>query len=365
MMPASTDSHRAEMLKAYFCQSISAMHVCLTNPNTAGHNRGMAVSTFPCPIEELHIEHTVICGQAFRWKEDKEGWWACLLLVTGTTHQTLVRLKQNGDTVTYQTLPEADDLALVRDYFRLDLDLSALSREFAARDPHIQPALADFPGLRVVRQDPTECLFSFLCTPASPLHRIRRSITAMCRAYGEPYPGGPVAGVMHYGFPSAQRLADAPLTELTGFGLGFRARYIQGTAQVVVAHGGSAWLNELRHRPYAEAKAALMTLPGVGEKIADCICLFSLDKDDAIPVDTHIRQIAQRRYLHGGEGAAKGGLTKKGYQEIGDLLRERFGPMAGWAQQYLFFGDLYQKGAWEAYTGQVRFLEEPNRRGRI
>lgn len=327
----------------------------------------MPVSTILCPIDELHIEHSVICGQTFRWKQDKQGWWSCLLPITGSPpnaprHQ-LVRLWQDRETVYFETLPRSDDLGLIRDYFRLDVDLTQITREFGEADPHILPTLASFKGLRVLRQDPVECLFSFLCAPAAPLHRIRRSITSLCRAYGDPFPGGSVAGVLHYGFPPAHRLADASLPELTKFGLGFRARYIKEAARQIIANGGAPWLVNLRDASYADAKAALMTLPGVADKIADCICLFSLDKDDAIPVDTHIRQIAARRYLTAGDSRAelRGAITKKTYQHIGDMLRTRFGPMAGWAQQYLFYGDLYQRGAWEAYAAQVMDPAEPIR----
>lgn len=317
----------------------------------------------------MHIEHTAICGQAFRWRQDKEGWWSCLLPVTGSKperpqHQ-LVRLWQDRETVFYETLPRRNDLAFLRDYFRLDISLAALTREFGAADSHIGPALADFAGLRVVRQDPEECLFSFLCTPAAPLYRIRQGITSLCRAYGDPFPGGPVAGVMHYGFPPAHRLAEASVPQMEKFGLGFRAKRIKEAARQVMANGGAPWLVGLRQASYADAKAALMTLPGVGDKIADCVCLFSLDKDEAIPVDTHIRQIANKRYLNSPEDwtppAAKGAFTKASYQKIGDLIRARFGPMAGWAQQYLFYGDLYQKGAWETYTAQTRYETEPTR----
>lgn len=325
----------------------------------------MAVSTFACPLGELHIEHTVICGQTFRWKQDQEGWWSCLLPVTGSPadaprHQ-LVRLRQDRESVYYETLPRPNDLTLIRDYFRLDVDLGALTREFARVDPHIQPALADFPGLRVLRQDPEECLFSFLCTPAAPLHRIRNAITGLCRAYGDPFPGGSVAGVMHHGFPPTHRLAEASVPQMETFGLGFRAKRIKEAARVVMANGGAPWLLGLRALPYPDAKAALVTLPGVGDKIADCVCLFSLDKDDAIPVDTHIRQIAQRRYVTPEARAALPAGGKKADQAIGDILRERFGPQAGWAQQYLFFGDLYQKGAWDVYTAQTRTDQEPTR----
>ena len=323
----------------------------------------MPHSTFLCPIDEFHIDYTVICGQTFRWRLDKEGWWACLLPVTdpvtGRAQQQLVRLWQDNDAVFYETSPKPRDLALVRDYFRLDVDLPALARQFSDADPHIRPAMADFAGLRVIRQDPVECLFSFLCTSAAPLYRIRRTIAALCREYGDMYPGE-VAGLTHAAFPPVHRLAEASLPHLTWLGLGYRAAYVKETAQAVVAHGGAPWLLSLRERPYHEAKAALVALPGVGEKIADCVCLFSLDKDEAVPVDTHIRQISQRTYLADkADKPASKTLTKLTYARIGNDLRARFGPMAGWAQQYLFFHDLYQKGAWESYTALYQPLPEP------
>ncbi len=327
----------------------------------------MLVHTLLYPLSELHLEHTLVCGQAFRWKQDKEGWWSCLLPITdaqpGTARHRLVRMWQDREQVFYETFPRQGGLAHIRDYFRLDLDLPTLVLDFQAHDSHLAEALRAFPGLRVLRQDPEECLFSFLCTPAAPLYRIRGGIAALCRAYGDPAPQGEVAGVMHHGFPSASRLADASLPQMQKFGLGFRAKNIRETARQVMANGGTAWLLELRSLSYPDAKSALMTLPGVGDKIADCVCLFSLDKDDAIPVDTHIRQIARRRYLTMPSDLEQGTktLTRKTYAQIGDSLRKRFGPMAGWAQQYLFYYDLYEKGAWSSYTASFKYDAEPIR----
>ena len=321
----------------------------------------MPYSTFLCPISEFEIAYTVICGQTFRWRRDKAGWWACLLPITdpetGRMAHQLVRLWQDDEMVYYETGPRPHDLALVRDYFRLDIDLPALTAGFAAHDPHIREAVREFAGLRVIRQDPVECLFSFLCTPAAPLYRIRRTIAALCREYGDDYPGGEVAGLVHHAFPPIHRLAEASIPHLTNTGLAYRARSIKETAEKVLANGGAAWLFGLRSLPYPEAKAALMTLPGVGEKIADCVCLFSLDQDGAIPVDTHIRRIAQRTYLKNTPAAKT--LTRVGYAQIGDHLRQQFGPMAGWAQQYLFFHDLYLKNQWSAYTALYQPFVEP------
>ncbi len=322
----------------------------------------MPHATFLCPIDEFHIAYTVICGQTFRWRLDKSGWWACLLPVTdpetGRAEQQLVRLWQDDEAVFYETSPKARDLGLIRDYFRLDVDLPALTRQFQADDPHIQPALEEFAGLRVIRQDPAECLFSFLCTSAAPLYRIRRTVAALCKEYGNPYPTE-VAGLTHIAFPPIHRLAEASIPHLKSLGLGYRAAYVKGTAQAVMAHGGASWLLGLRRRSYADAKAALMALPGVGAKIADCVCLFSLNKDGAVPVDTHIRQISQRNYFT--DTLPSKTLTLGTYNKIGDDLRDRFGPMAGWAQQYLFLHDVYEQGAWESYTALYQPLTEPVR----
>ena len=315
----------------------------------------MTVRQFPCPVEELHLEYTLVCGQTFRWHLDAEGWWSCLLPVMredGRREDVLIRVRQDATTLYYDATPP-DALAIIRDYFRLDVDLGTLAREFLAADQYIGAAIGSFPGLRLLRQDPVECVFSFICTAASPLHRIRRGIAGLCRTYGEPY--RQIAGVSHFGFPSVEALAEASVTEMMTLGLGYRARYLQGAARQVLARGGAPWLRELRQASYREAKAALRTLPGIGEKIADCICLFSLDKDEAIPVDTHIRRIALRDYL---DAPTTRSLTPAAYAQIGDLLRARFGPKAGWAQQFLFFHDLYGKGAWETYVALWRATDK-------
>lgn len=318
----------------------------------------MPIGQFRCPVEQLHLEYTLTSGQCFRWHFDAEEWWSCLLPVAqenGSREDILLRVRQDAETVYYDDAhPRA--LALIRDYFRLDIDLEALAREFLAADPYIGAAISRFPGLRVLRQDPEECLFSFICTAAAPLHRIRRGITGLCRLYGEAYAAGEVAGITHFSFPTVEGLAKASVAEMMTLGLGYRARYIQGTARRVREMGGEEWLMSLRQASYPEAKAALRTLPGVGEKIADCVCLFSLDKDEAIPVDTHIRRIALRDYV---ETPTTRSLTPTAYAQIGDLLRARFGPRAGWAQQFLFFQDTFGKGAWDTYAALWRTEKNP------
>jgi N-glycosylase/DNA lyase len=299
-----------------------------------------------CSIDELDVDHTIFCGQTFRWQRDADGGRSCLLTLGGES--MLVRIAVDGDDVLFETELEPARRDLMWDYFRLDVDLRGLTTAFVEADPIIAPAVAAFPGLRVLRQDPVECLFSFLCASAAPLHRIRRNITQMCEVYGGRYVGQ--SGATYHKFPTVEAIADADESVMFAFGLGYRAKFLKRTALAVCAQGGAGWLFGLRKAPYGEAKAALVSLPGVGEKIADCVCLFSLDKDGAIPGDTHVRQIVERHYLP--ELAGKS-LTLSRYAQIGDTLRARFGPMAGWAQQYLFYLDLYEKRAWGAYDKQL------------
>lgn len=304
------------------------------------------MTEIPLTRDLLHVEYTLVSGQAFRWRRDSEGWWVCAFQ---TDHgPKIIRVKQGADGQILQPVYSAGTALYNHDYFRLNVDLEPLCDGFLASDPDLSEALGQFRGLRVLRQDPTECLFSFICTSAAPLHRIRKSVAGLCAGYGEKIVDRD--GTSFDLFPMVERLAESDIGAMRAMGLGYRSVFIRGAAEAVMQRGGAGWLQELRMADYATAHSELCGLPGVGAKIADCVCLFALDKDQAIPVDTHIWRAAVRRY---GIGAKAKSLTPAIYREIGDSLRERFGPYAGWAQQYLFFADLYERGAWGAYVKQL------------
>jgi len=303
---------------------------------------------FLCKVDELDVDHTVFGGQAFRWRREDDGTRACVLW--SPDGPVVVRLAVAGSDVLASTQP-AGRMDFVRDYFRMDVDLPALTAQFIDADPSIGPAAKAYPGLRILRQDPVECLFSFICSTASPLHRIRKNITRMCETYGETTSIDDGWGAIPFrSFPTVQAIADSDQETMFGFGLGYRAKFLRQSARQVLDLGGETWLRGLRDKPYAEARTSLIALTGVGAKVADCVCLFSLDKDDAIPGDTHVRQVVERLYAP--ELAGKS-LTPTVYAAIGDALRQRFGPMAGWAQQYLFYDNMFEKRAWSSYEKQL------------
>ncbi|XP_057887778.1 N-glycosylase/DNA lyase isoform X2 [Melospiza georgiana] len=307
----------------------------------------------PCPPAELRLDLVLSSGQSFRWWESSPGAW------TGVLGGRVWTLRQDGDRLWYTVYGEEDEREeeeeerdgcpakaaklnaaeterILRDYFQLDVGLSALYHAWGAADPLFRKVAKDFPGVRVLRQDPVECLFSFICTSNNHISRITAMIERLCQAFGRrlccldsrPF----------HAFPSLSELTGADAeARLRALGFGYRAKFVSGSARAIAEGLGPEGLCQLRSAPYAEARRVLCALPGVGAKVADCVCLLSLDKAEAVPVDTHVWQIARQRY-----GVALGGksLTPRAYQEIGDFFRELWGPRAGWAQAVLFCADL-------------------------
>lgn len=288
-----------------------------------------------CVGRPLNLAATLTSGQNFRWRQDAAGvWW-------GVIGKVVVAIRQEENhpetPLFWQTFPEADREDVVADYFRLDVDLDRLYTDWISAEPRIAPALTAYRGLRILRQPPVECFFAFQCAACNTIVKIERSVEALARRYGErietAISSPPFA---FYAFPTVEALAEADEAVLRADLWGYRAPRVIALARHLQSLP-PGWLESLRCRPYLEAKAALAGLFGVGAKLADCICLFALDKDAAVPVDTHVRQIACRLFL---PEMASRSLTPRVYEAIADAYRTRFGPHAGWAQQYLFFEQL-------------------------
>lgn len=277
----------------------------------------------------LNLRWTLACGQAFRWRESTDGWW------TGVVQGSVLRIRGEGSVYTYAAYPQLPEPDFWCAYLRLDFDLAAMYQELGEHDLHLRSSFLNWAGLRILRQDPTETINSYLCTTANSIPRIARAIEGMSRLWGEPIAS--LDGKTYHGFPTPEVFSEAiiPLLE-SDCNLGYRA-YNVVRAMEVIAAKSSGWANDLRGVPYSEARAELMSVRGIGPKIADCVSLFALDKDEAVPVDTHVRQIAIELYL---PEITQKSLTTNAYNRIANRFREMFGPRAGWAQQYLFFSHL-------------------------
>ena len=276
--------------------------------------------------QPLDLENTLEVGQAFRWeREPSESsghpwFW-------GVVFDNLVKIRRTEEGVEFFCAPD-DEAALsplLQDYLRLQDDLAAIC-EAIHKDERVGAGIDRYPGLRLLRQDPWECLVSFICSANNNIQRISANVEAMCESFGRPLTLG---GCVRNTFPSAEVLSEAGEQPLRELRLGFRAKYVAAVAEIVAA--GRTDLFALREASYEEALAQLTELPGVGDKVANCVMLFSLDKLEAFPVDVWIRRALRQWYLLETPGTAK--LAER---EMRPWAQEYFGPYAGYANQYLF-----------------------------
>ncbi|MCY4624617.1 MAG: DNA glycosylase [Chloroflexi bacterium] len=267
--------------------------------------------------QPLDLPLTLESGQAFRWHNDGGVW-------SGFIEGRLLTLERDADglRVTFDPDAHPDAVRAVRDYFRLDDDLPAIYAHLC-EDERLSAAVHQHWGLRILRQDPWECLIAFICSQNSNIPRIAKMQETLADTLGESVTLG---ALTRRAFPTPSALASAGETRLRELGLGYRAKYVAPTAEAVAA--GGVDLHALRAVPYEDAKAALVALRGVGEKVADCVLLFALDQLDAAPIDRWVRRALEDWYLDG---------RRLSYRDLWAWTREAFGPYAGYAQQYLFF----------------------------
>jgi len=276
------------------------------------------------PAGSLDLDLTLSSGQVFRWKRLGPQDWAGPLAGDG------VRLSMSGPDCLLVRHPAGDDArGDVESFLRLDVDLGSVRDELSRRDGRLECLFERYPGLRVLRQDPVECLLSFVCAVVTNIPRISMSLEEVCRVFGR----RTARGVLIW--PDLEVLAEAEPEQLRLGGLEFRCRSLSRAARALRERGGAAYLEGLRGLAYEEAFAELTSLPHVGPKVADCVLLFGLGFDEAFPLDTHTWRAAQRLF---GDAAVR--RTGRGYREMSRRLRARLGPWAGWAQQYLYFNSI-------------------------
>lgn len=259
----------------------------------------------------------------FRWRQEPSGAWV------GADGDHVYRVTIDANLLQVETTATREEFDLL---FRLDWDGNAIVTEILDRGPELKPLVLQLPGLRVMRpSDPVETLVSFLCTPNNNVGRITNMVRHLALH------GADMGAYGLHRFPTLEMVASLPERELRAHGFGYRAATIPKGALHVLDCGGRAWLESLKNVPYHEAHAALMGIPGIGPKLADCIALFALHHTLAVPVDTHLWQAVVRLYRPDWVGKS---LTASRYREIGDMMRGRFGALAGWAHQFLFYENL-------------------------
>ena len=269
--------------------------------------------------QPLDLESTLFSGQVFRWRK-RESWYE------GVVSGHIVRVREIEGGIVFATAMDDEDFVAsqLRDYFSLGFDLSDVHSTLS-RDSYLREIIDRYRGMRVLRQDPWETTLSFLCAQNSNVQRITRNVEDMCRSFGRPTS---FSGHTRHTYPTAEALAGAGEQALRDLGLGYRARYIVSAAERVAR--GEVDLSALREAPYDDALEGLMTLDGVGDKVANCIMLFCMDKQQAFPVDTHILQVLREQY------PKARGVNSSDIRHVRAWAQEYFAPYAGYANHYLF-----------------------------
>ncbi len=287
----------------------------MVTPSAPTEPSGVALLPVSQPLD---LAATLQSGQAFRWRPQGEAW-------SGFLGSEPVSLRQVAAGVEVRSADGARDAMLeaLWRYLRLDDDLPAIYRRLR-RDPLLVESVDRHSGLRILRQDPWECLVAFICSTQSNLPRISRTQEAIADALGSVTT---LDGVVRSAFPTPEAVAGAGEERLRALGLGYRAAFVARTAEAVAS--GTVDLEALRSAPYADARVRLMALHGVGEKVADCVLLFSMEKLESFPIDRWVRRAVEERYF--------GGRTVP-YATLASWAMETFGPAAGYAQQYMFYG---------------------------
>jgi N-glycosylase/DNA lyase len=276
----------------------------------------MATAEHVIVAEDYDLAATLDSGQAFRWRLGNGLW-------SGVIGRRCVRLRQEGSSIFAETANSCEDWRWLEEYLQPGTDLAAVLETFPD-DPPLHEAVRACRGLRLLRQEPWECLASFILSSTKQIVQIRQIVARLCERFGEPI-DGPPGGTGEFSFPTAARIAAASEAELRDCKMGFRAPYLLGTARRV-AEGGID-LAGLRGLPLEAAREELMRLPGVGRKIADCALLFGCGFDEAFPIDVWVLKALRQLYF------AKRRADKKRLERF---AATHFGPHAGYAQQYLF-----------------------------
>lgn len=247
------------------------------------------------------------CGQCFRWNCDSDG------VYTGISDGRVCRVTNR------EIICDDKDNDFWSEYFSLTTDYNKICNDLMAVDDKLAPCIDFGGGIRILKQDVWETIVSFIISANNNIPRIKKIVEGLCKLFGEEIHQD---GEVFYAFPKPERLALATVEDLAPLKAGYRDKYIIDAANKVAS--GEVMLDHLSDLSDEDLKRELMKINGVGGKVADCIMLFSLGRFSIFPVDVWIRRIITEVY----------GVEDK---QIQQYVKEKYGDLAGYAQQYLYY----------------------------
>lgn len=268
------------------------------------------------PVEDYDLAATLASGQAFRWRETNGVW-------QGVVGSRFVQLRQTSEGILAEAAFEEGTWDWLIHYLQLNIHLAGVLATFPQDEP-MRAAVTGCRGLRLLRQDPWECLASFILSSTKQIVQIQQIVESLCARFGEPL-AAPPGSLVRNAFPSPDRIARATEAELRECKMGFRAPYLKQTAASIAS--GNFNLERIGKLDLDTARAELLKLPGVGRKIADCVLLFAYGFPAAFPVDVWVMKGLRELYFR---------RRRVQLKRLIEFSSKYFGPNGGYAQQYLF-----------------------------
>lgn len=265
---------------------------------------------------EFDLGHTLGCGQVFRY--DFYGGWYYIII-----RDNVIKIKQDNNKLIFVGNDNNDkkiNKNFIKNYFRLNDNYKKIIKNIN-KDKIINKAIKKYYGLRLVRQDPWECLISYVCSSITKIPIIKKNLDELSKCFGKKII---FDNKVFYSFPNINSVDDK--NKIRKCGVGFRCDYLYKINNIIGKNKN--YFNKIKKMNYEDAKKELLKLPGVGEKVADCVLLFSLDFLEAFPVDTWVRRFMIKNYFNN---------KKVGDNKIREFARNYFGEYAGYAQEFLFY----------------------------
>ena len=262
----------------------------------------------------IDIDNSINSGQVFLWQKSKNYWY-------GIDGQNILKINQKGKIKSMQNMKTS--------FLRENDDIEKIIKS-VSKDKTIKKAVKKYEGLRIFNQDPFQCMISFIISSNSNIQKIKSSLEKISRKFGKKMA---IEDQEFFLFPKPEKIAKASISEIKTCGVGYRAPFIKEAAKMVTEKKIN--FEYLKNSNYDETKRNLRLIPGIGNKVADCIMLFSLNKLEAFPLDTWMIKILEKYYSKEFQIGTKT-ITEKQYEILHEKIVDYFGPYCGFAQQFLF-----------------------------
>lgn len=273
-------------------------------------------------IKSFELADIFDCGQCFRWNKQKNGSY------TGVFKGNVMNVQKEDNILTFKGICNGDIKEIVEDYFDLNRNYEEIKEQLSKIDENVKTSIEYGQGIRILNQDLWEMIISYIISANNNIPRIKGIIDRISKNYGKEIEWN---GEKYYTFPTPEELKDVTIEDYRKLGAGFRDVRLYETVQAVLDKKVN--LKQMQNNPNTlEVREQLLTLSGVGPKVADCILLFStLKRFEAFPIDVWVRRVMNELYLKNEDE------TKVNKKELEKLAHEKFGNLAGIAQQYLFY----------------------------